>query len=64
MQRWSRSMATTRSAPAASSARVKPAGTRANLDHRDACEVAGGAGDPRRQIEIEEKVLAERFDAR
>ena len=36
--------------------------SRADLDHRDAGEVAGGACDPRRQVEVEEEVLAERLD--
>src|SRR6185437_11185980 len=35
--------------------------TGADLDHGCVFERARGAGDPRRQIEVEQKILAERF---
>ena len=37
------------------------AGSRADLDDGDAAEVAGRARDPRRQVEVEEEILAERL---
>ena len=42
----------------------QPAGPRADLDDGDAVEVAGGPGDARREVEVEEEILAEAFDGR
>ena len=57
-------MATTLRAPAASSARVRPPGPGSDLDDRDAFEAAGGAGDARGEVEVEEEILAEALDRR
>ena len=37
----------------------QPAGTRADLDDQRVAERSRGAGDPARQVEIEDEVLAE-----
>ena len=42
----------------------KAARARANFDHRHACEVTGRTGDLRREVQIKEKILAERFFGR
>ena len=39
----------------------EPAGARTDLDHVDAFERTGRTRDPRGQIEIEQKILAERL---
>ena len=64
MQRRSRSTATTRCAPLASSARVSPPGPGPTSTTVDSCERAGRARDARREIEVEQEVLAERLARR
>ena len=61
MQRSSRSMATTFSAPAASSARVRPPGPGPISTIGDAGKVAGRPRDTPGEVEVEQEVLAERF---
>ena len=59
--RSSRSTAMTRRAPSAQQRTGQPAGARADLDDGHAVERPGGAGDARRQVEIEQEILAERL---
>jgi hypothetical protein len=40
----------------------QPTWPRADLDHRHVVDLAGGAGNLLRDVEIEKKVLAERFE--
>ena len=54
----------TRRAPSASSARVSPPGPGADLDDRGVFERARRARDPRREIEVEQEILPERFAGR
>src|SRR5690348_7293951 len=59
-QRSSRSTATTRAAPSDNKARVRPPGP-GPTSYRCAFERSGGARDTPREIEVEEKILPERF---
>ena len=47
--------------PGAQQRAGEPAGTGADLDHGDTVERSARAGDARREIEVEQKVLAQRF---
>ena len=62
--RSSRSTAITRLAPSASSARVSPPGPGPTSITVDVFQRPGGARDPRGEVEVEQKILTERFACR